>query len=107
MGYNSIHSAPEDFITGINKSNGTHFKCQCITENFQYMQVVQNIDSSVIQCVLVINGHCNINVGDLVQIPLYDDVLKVENTSAERNQKLFRRRNDIAAFTGKLQVALS
>ena len=71
------------------------------------MQVVQNIDSSVIQCVLVINGHCNINVGDLIQIPLYDDVLKVENTSAERNQKLFRKRNDIAAFTGKLQVALS
>lgn len=107
MGYNSIHSAPEDFIWGTNETNGTRFKCSCITENFQYMQVVQNIDLDVVQCVLVINGYCDINVGDLISLPLFEDVLKVENTSTNRNQRLFRKRNDVKAFTGKMQVALS
>lgn len=107
MGYNSIHSAPEDFMRGKNITNGTYFRCTCITENFQYMQVVQNIDSNVIQCVIVINGYCNINVGDLLKLPNYNEPLKVENTRASRNQILFKRRKDVSAFTGKLEVALS
>ena len=109
MGLNSTHDVSQDFIRGINtsKDNKT-FRCSCYTRNFSYMQVVQNIDLSIVQCVIVIHDSSVIEVGDLLKLPLYDDVLKVENTvSVKIDQSLFRKRKDVNNFRGALQVALS
>ena len=109
MGLNSTYDVSKDFVDGINVTkDNAQFTCRCITKNFSYMQVVQNIDSSVVQCVIIVHDCSNIEIGDLIKLPLYRDVLKVENTStAEIDQNLFRKRIDVENFRGGLQVALS
>lgn len=108
MGINSTYDLSKDFVDGVNvtKHNKT-FKCTCITKNFSRMQVVQNIDSNVVQCVIVVRDGSLIEVGDYIKLPIYKDVLRVENVSFETQQILFKRRIDVDNFRGALQVALS
>jgi hypothetical protein len=108
MGINSTHDTSKDFIDGINITKGNKsFKCSCITKNFTHMQVVQNIDSNVVQCVIVVRDGSIIETGDLIRLPLYKDALKVENTVIDSDYSLFRKRIDYQNFRGSLQVALS
>ena len=108
MGVNSAHNTSKDFIDGVNITKGNKsFRCSCITKNFTHMQVVQNIDSNVVQCVIVVHDGSEIEIGDLIKLPLYKDALKVENTVIDSDYTLFRRRIDYQNFRGTLQVALS
>ena len=108
MGVNSTHNTAKDFIDGVNITKGNKtFRCSCITKNFTHMQVVQNIDSNVVQCVIVVHDGSDIEIGDLIMLPLYKDALKVENTVVDSDYTLFRKRIDSQNFRGSLQVALS
>jgi hypothetical protein len=108
MGINSTYDTSKDFMNGINVTkNNKLFRCTCINKNFSRMQVVQNINSNVVQCVIVVRDGSLIEVGDYIKLPIYKDVLRVENITFESDAALFRRRIDIDNFKGTLQVALS
>ena len=108
MGVNSAHNTSKDFIDGVNITKGNKsFRCSCITKNFTHMQVVQNIDSNVVQWFIVVHDGSEIEIGDLIKLPLYKDALKVENTVIDSDYTLFRKRIDYQNFRGTLQVALS
>lgn len=106
MGLNSIHSNPQDQVFGRNLSNETEFKCTLVTSNLDKYEVVQGVEFGKIECVILINGHSEINIGDYISLPIYSKKLSVKNTKSNVNQQLFRKRIDVENFTGITEVAL-
>ncbi len=106
MGVNSIHSAPKDFIWATNNSNNTKFRCQVKTTNIERYRVVSQLDLKSVKIVLVINGYCEVSIGNLIKIPFHDKVLTVKGVLPIFDERLARKRNDFNNFKSTTEVAL-
>lgn len=106
MGVNSIHSAPNDFIWCENTSNGTKFKCQIKNTNIERYRVVSQMDLKSVKVVLVINGLCDISLGDFIKIPFHDKLLMVKGVLPIYDNAQARKRKDYNNFKSQTEVAL-